>query len=178
MPTQFEDKFVEDICNVVFPGTTFAYRDTNLSEELISKYKKGMIIMERGFVDSSSKGGGMISNLRYLVISSQNKDMPSLFQDFGLCTISMASYFKVLDIFSVNNKTQITLLHIPKESVELFDSCTISLEETITEKARENFLSKLELEPVPELKNDEWIERVKDPLGMDDDGNFFELVNA
>lgn len=36
----------------------------------------------------------------------------------------------------------------------------------------------MNLEAVAELQNEEWIERVKYPLGMDNDGNFFELTNV
>jgi len=175
---EFDERFIEDIGNIVFKGATFAYRDTKLSETMIAKYSPGMIIMERGFVDSSSKGGGLATNLRYLIISSQNKDMPSMFQDYGLCTISNGSYFKVIDVFNHNNKTQITLLHIPQEASEFFASCTTNFEEFIVEQSRENFSSKVDLQSVPELEDQEWIERIKHPLGMDDDGNFFELTHV
>lgn len=175
---EFDENFIEEVSNAVFEGATFAYRDTCLSENRITKYSSGMIIMERGFVDSSAKGGGIPSNLRYLIISSQNKNMPSILQDFGLCTISNSSYFKVIDVFSKNGKTQITLLHIPERAIEFFATCTTNFEESIVEQSRENFLAKIELEPVPELEDKEWVERVKDPLGMDDNGNFFKLTNV
>lgn len=175
---EFDENFIEEVGTMVFKGATFGYRDTSLSETMIAKYSPGMIIMERGFVDSSSYGGGIATNLRYLIISSQNKSMPSIFQDFGLCTISNGSYFKVIDVFSNNGKTQVTLLHIPQKAVNFFASCTTNYEEFIVEQSRENFLGKMELAVVPELEDAEWIERVKHPLGMDDDGNFFELTNV
>ena len=172
---EYDEKFLDEIVSVVFEGATFSYRDTNLSEIIISKYNPGMIIMERGFVDSSSKGGGITTNLRYLIISSQNKNMPLSFQDFGLCMISSGSYFKVIDICSNGNKTQVSLLHIPQMAIEFFTSFKTNYEEYIVEQSRENFLKKIEMEPVPELEDEEWVERVKPPLGMDDEGNFFEL---
>jgi len=175
---EFDEKFIEEIGTVVFEGASFSYRDINLPETMIAKYSRGNIIMERGFVDSSSSGGGITANLRYLIISSQNKSMPSMFQDFGLCTISSGSYFKVIDVFNNNGKTQVALLHIPQKAVDFFASCLTNHEEFIVEQSRENFLAKMNIEAVPELQNEEWLERVKYPLGMDDDGNFFELTNV
>lgn len=32
-----------------------------------------------------------------------------------------------------------------------------------------------EFVPIPELATDKWLDRCKFPLGMDDNGNFFEL---
>jgi len=177
---EFDEKFIEEIGDMVFKGASFSYRDTHLSENMVAKYKTGMVIMEKGFLDSSSKGEGMSynSNLRYLVISSQNKTMPSMFQDFGLCMISSGSYFKVIDIINKESKTQVTLLHIPREAVDLFSKYTTNYEEFIIQQSRENFLAKITLNPVPELEDEEWIERTKPPLGMDDEGNFFELHNV
>ena len=144
---EFDEKFNEKVGDLVFKGATFSYRDTNISSAIIAKYTKGMVIMEKGFVDSSSMGGGLPSNsnLRYLVVSSQNKSMPSMFQNFGLCMISNGSYFKVIDVFNKENKTQITLLHIPQEAIEFFSTYTTNYEEFIVEQSRENFSKKSRL---------------------------------
>ena len=158
-----------------FWGATGTYRDTSLPEDLIDKYTEGMIITERGFVDSSAKMGGFTGNLRYLIISTQNKAMPELFEDRGHCMLQSGSCFKVLDKSTSEGKTQITLLHIPRETIEFFESVSVNLEQEIVEVAHKKFQECLNMVPVPELLDDEWISRTAPPLGMDDDGNLFNL---
>lgn len=63
------------IYNETFSGLKLFYRDTNLSDALISKYDIGKIIQEKGFTDMSSLGGGLSGNLRYLIASAHPKDL-------------------------------------------------------------------------------------------------------
>ena len=66
---------IEKILNDTFPGLTLFYRDTNLSNDLILKYKPGQIIQEKAFVDISYRGGGLTTNFRYLIASSNAKNI-------------------------------------------------------------------------------------------------------
>ena len=177
---EFEQDFIERATRAAIEGAAFSYRDTHLAEELIAKYSPGMVIMERGFVDSSAIGAGMLpkANLRYLIVSSRNKLMPTGLQDFALCTIANGSYFKVIDILKETDKTQIALLHIPKETVNFFSVCTTNYEESLAEQCRAKFVATSQLEPAPELQDEEWLQRVNYPLGMSDDGVFFGLGDA
>jgi hypothetical protein len=70
-----DNKKVEEIYNQTFAGLTLFYRDTTLSETLISKYHVGQILTERGFTDMSYKGGGLATNFRYLIASAHAKDL-------------------------------------------------------------------------------------------------------
>ena len=177
---EFDQDFIERATLAAIEGAAFSYRDTHLAEELIAKYSPEMIIMERGFVDSSAIGGGMSprANLRYLIVSSRNKLMPTGWQDFALCTIANGSYFKVIDISKDADKTQIALLHIPKETVNFFSECTTNYEESLAEQCRAKFVAASKLEPAPELQDEQWLQRIKHPLGMSDDGVFFSLGGA
>ena len=66
---------IEGIYNQTFGGLALFYRDTTLSENLISKYQIGQILIERGFIDITAKGGGLATNLRYLIASANAKDV-------------------------------------------------------------------------------------------------------
>jgi len=159
-----------------FSGLKLFYRDTNLSEDLISKYKIGQIIQEKGFTDMSSIGGGLSGNLRYLIASSHPKDLSKFNPDsakIGHFLLDSIAYFKVLDIQKIDGKTQIFLLNIPDNSISLFKNSSSNLEEEIIEKARKKFIDKRNIALIPELQTENWRERTKSPLGMSDIGELF-----
>jgi len=159
-----------------FSGLKLFYRDTNLSEDLISKYKIGQIIQEKGFTDMSSIGGGLSGNLRYLIASSHPKDLSKFNPDsakIGHFLLDSIAYFKVLDIQRIEGKTQIFLLNIPDNSISLFKNSYSNLEEEIIEKAQKRFREKIDLPLIPELQTENWKERTKSPLGMSDIGELF-----
>lgn len=171
-----DKKQIEEIYNKTFSGLTLFYRDTTLSEDLISKYKVGQILTERGFTDISYKGGGLTTNLRYLIASANAKDLSALNPDsgkFGHVLLSSNAFFKVLDIYKIGDKTQIFLLEIPANAIDFFASATSNIEDDITKKARESFDTKVNLEPISELQSNEWKERTAFPIGMNDKGEFF-----
>ena len=171
-----ENKQIEEIYNQTFSGLTLFYRDTTLSENLISKYKIGQILTERGFTDMSYKGGGLATNFRYLIASANAKDLSALNLEstqFGHVLLSSNAFFKVLDIYKIGDKTQVFLLEIPETAVNFFTSTTSSVEVDITKKARDGFEVKINSEPIAELQTKEWKERTEFPIGMNDKGEFF-----
>lgn len=171
-----DNKQIEEIYNQTFGGLTLFYRDTTLSENLIPKYKVGQILTERGFTDMSYKGGGLTTNLRYLIASANAKDLSAFNPDsakFGHVVLSSNAFFKVLDIYKIGDKTQIFLLEIPSTSVDFFARVTSNIEEDIIKKARESFNSKINSEPISEHQTKEWKERTEFPIGMNDRGEFF-----
>ena len=171
-----KNKRIKDILDETFSDLKLFYRDTTLSDDLISKYKVGQIIKEKGFTDMSYIGGGLSENCRYLIASSDARDLskfnPASVKN-GHALLDDNSFFKVLDIQKVNNKTQIFLLNIPGNSLTLFKNSTSNLEEEITEKARQKFISKIDSALIPELQTEDWKERTKSPIGMSDNGEFF-----
>lgn len=171
-----DNKQIEEIYNQTFGGLTLFYRDTNLAENLISKYEVGQILNERGFTDLTFKGGGLGTNLRYLIASANGKDVSSIMPDttkFGHVMLKSNSFFKVLDVYTIGNKTQIFLLEIPETAIDFFSKATSNIEEDITKKARESFETKVDTELIPELQIKEWIDRTEFPIGMNDQGEMF-----
>ncbi|KIC02456.1 hypothetical protein [Flavobacterium sp. JRM] len=164
------------IYNETFSGLKLFYRDTNLPEDLISNYKVGQIIQEKGFTDMSTLGGGLSGNFRYLIASANAKDLSIFNPDsakIGHYLLDTIAYFKVLDIQRIDNKTQVFLLNIPDNSLTLFKNSSSNLEEEITEKARGKFIDKRNSPLIPELQTNDWKERTKTPIGMNDNGEMF-----
>ena len=52
---------------------------------------------------------------------------------------------------------------------------TFSIEEQLIETSRQRFEKKAFLPPVPELAKEDWLARCAAPLGMDNEGNLFDL---
>jgi len=164
------------IYNETFSGLKLFYRDTDLPDNLISNYKVGQIIQEKGFTDMSSMGGGLSGNFRYLIASAHPKDLSKFNPDsakIGHFLLDTIAYFKVLDIQKIENKTQVFLLNIPDNSISLFKNSTSNLEEEIIEKARKKFKDKIHSPLVTVLQTEDWKERTKSPLGMTDTGELF-----
>ncbi|WP_343695908.1 hypothetical protein [Flavobacterium sp.] len=164
------------IYNDTFSGLKLYYRDTDLSENLISNYKIGQIIQEKGFTDMTSIGGGLSGNFRYLIASAHAKDLSKFNPDsakIGHFLLDTIAYFKVLDIQKIGNKTQVFLLNIPDNSISLLKNSSSNLEDEIIEKARKKFETKINLALVPELQTESWKERTKSPLGMNENGEMF-----
>ena len=164
------------IYNETFSDLKLFYRDTTLSHELISNYKVGQIIKEKGFTDMSFIGGGLSGNCRYLIASSEARELSKFNPDSvknGHSLLDDNSFFKVLDIQKIKDKTQIFLLNIPGNSLTLFKNSSSNLEEEIIEKARQKFINKIYSALIPELQTDNWTERTKSPIGMSDNGELF-----
>ena len=175
-----ENKNLAELFNRTFSGLTFFYRDTELSNHLRGLYQVGQILLERGITDMTWKGGGFCTNFRYLIASSFGKDLSMFNPDaskFGLIVLTFNSYFKVLDIYERNGKTQVFLLNIPEEAIEVFKSAKTNIEEEIIAKARQSFNEKIDSEPLPVLKNAAWLDRTSFPIGMSDEGEFFYEEN-
>lgn len=167
---------MEAIFNETFPGLTFFYRDTNLSEDLIAKYHTGQILKARGFTDMSYKGGGLSTNFRYLIASARGKDLSAFDPNaarFGHIVLTSDAFFKVLDVYKIGEKTQVLLLNIPEHAVDFFKNATTNIEEDIKNKARQRFEQLVNTQPVEVLQTPEWTLRTKLPIGMSDTGEMF-----
>ena len=171
-----KNKRIKETLDDTFSDLKLFYRDTNLADNLIVKYKVGQIIKEKSFTDMTSIGGGLSGNFRYLIASANAKDISKFnpgSAKIGHFLLDEIAFFKVLDIQKINTKTQVFLLHIPDNSLSLFKNSTSNIEEEITEKARQKFISKINSPLIPELQTEEWKERTKSPIGMNDQGEMF-----
>ncbi len=158
-----------------FVGASRYVRDVNLDEKLAGRYEIGQIIHERGFVDASDRIGGMVTSHRYLILSSYMADFSGFEEgtNWGLHVANRDSNFKVVDIYTVGDKTQILLLQLPNAFESVFVNRT-DVEEEFIERERENFDEDLKRDVIEELAGEMWLERCKFPLGMDEKGEFFE----
>ena len=180
----YTNKQIEEIINWTLSGLTMYYRDTELSNDIIKKYEVGQVFRSQTFVDVSDFAGRLTKSCRF--IFATNKAAP-LYQinpnteKWKLHTINLNSYFKVLDIYNKDGKVQFLLLHIPAKAVDFFKNSILNLggqsvEEQIVKKARMSFDKKMEADIIPELEEQEWINRTDFPIGLDNKNNFFPLL--
>jgi len=177
MATEWSNEEIEGFVNATFPGLTLFYRDADLSQVCSSKYKVGQIIKERGMTDCTPRGGGLLKQHRYLIASNSAKDL-SMFSptpEQRLCVIMAGAFYKVLDIYEKDGKTQIFLLNVPDDAVDFFSKTKLNLEDDIIAKARGSLDQKINAPAVDAVNTPAWYDRTKDPLGMDDEGNIFSL---
>ena len=170
-----------DVINWTLPGLTLYYRDADLPIECVQKYTQGTILLERGFVDVSSKAGRPTKNTRFLIMSSKGFPLyetginSETTAKWALTVIKCFSFFKVIDVYEKEGVTQISLLHIPYAGVPLFRNrvCFMvrgeNMEEYLCRQTRSSLDTKLDAGDVVEaLEEEEWIERTKMPLGMNE----------
>ena len=164
------------VCQATYENTGLFVHDINLPEEFAQKYEIGALIKERGFVDMTNKIGQMTTSHRYAIISNHVGNL-SQFEhgtNWGLHTAASGSKFKVLDVFTFKEKTQILLLHLIDNLEDFFvDNDTI--DEECVAWARNIFVESFEKEVIEEVNTDEWLERCSFPIGMDNDGNIWDL---
>lgn len=170
--------YLDELLGQTFDNLAFFYRDSDLSEDLINKYYPGLIVQERGFVDSSYHNGGLAAKHRFIIASSHGQNLsmlPGGNPAHGLVVIMKDSFFKVIDVAERENRKQITLLHIPEELVDFFNSGDelSSVEQQIAEVARADFDKIFSAEPVDVLRQADWLNRTTAPIGMSDEGEYF-----
>ena len=173
-----KDAATMELANKTFPGLIMFVRDANLPGTIASNYKKGLIIRERGISDASVRVGGIITSHRYMILSNHMRNLRPIEHgtNWGLCVAPANAHFKVLDIYNYGNKTQILLLHLPEDGDwKLFQNAVFSLEGDLIKTARGSFENNCNEAPIPELATEKWLARCAHPLGMDENGNFFEL---
>lgn len=95
-----------------------------------------------------------------------------------MCLGQVGTYFKVLGCARRGGFSQISLLEIPEDIAGEFAPEALGpLERTFAADAEENFASALLQPPRPEHATRIWLERLTNPLGMLDDGTFYDLDN-
>lgn len=168
---------MEEVVNRTFPGLTMYVRDVNLSNEIAKKYVPGLIIREKAYVDASYRVMGMITTHRFAILSNHMAN----FEDFehgtnwGLYVANRDSRFKVMAIHEYNGKTLILLLHLPDDGWKMFQNVRFNIDDEIISSSIERFENKCNMDVIPELATDVWLERCSFPVGMDDEGIFFDL---
>lgn len=171
-------KLFEQTINEILPNTGVHVRDVNLPKELAEKYVPYTIIKEIGFTDASKRVMGMKTSHRFAIISNHMGDLSAFEPDTncGLMVARRNSHFIVLDNYEYHGKTLITLLHLPNDKRwKLFQNVRLDIYDDIIKETRERFENKCEQAVIPELATEEWLKRWSRPLGMDMQGNMFDL---
>jgi len=170
-------KKYEEAYNNIFPGLQMFVRDTFLDKATEEKYVTGKIIREPTYCDVSCRVGGLVTTHRYAILSNRFVD----FKDFehgsnwGLFVCKRDSYFKILDVYKLNDKTQITLLHLD-ENWKLFENVKCNIDADIINMSQERFRNKIDTPPIPELATKRWLDRLSYPIGIDHKNEYFPLT--
>ena len=173
---KMENIKIEQAYQNTFSGLTMYYRDCELSEDLVTRYKVDQIIQERGFTDVSNQAEGLAKNVRFAIASNSASNLGGINPDvakYGFHLIASGAYFKVLDIYTIENKTQIMLMHFNEAYLEIFNSTKSNIEDKIVLVGRKSLDTKIEMQPNAILNNDEWTVRTQHPIGMSETGTFF-----
>lgn len=153
------------------------YRDTTLSESVLAKYRVGLLLREPTFCDASYKFGGFAAPHRYLIISANARCVDDLAENpnRGHCLWMTGSIFKVIGLCSEGRNIQITLLEIPEELKTQFITPSLSeMEQVFADLALKQFQDALHIPPDRELASAGWLDRLTYPVGVSDDGGYFE----
>lgn len=178
--TPEQTRALQEVLNRTYPGLAMLVRDADLTYEQASKYKTGMIVHEKAHVDASRRVMGMVTSHRYAILSNHMLEPTSKELEkganWGLRVANKGSHFKVLGKHTYQGKTVIFLLHLPDdEGWKLFTNTVIDTDEGLIRNCIARFEAKCLLAPVPALASREWLDRCRFPIGMDNDGNLFEL---
>lgn len=165
--------------NEVFGKSGAFYRDTTLSNEILEMYKVNIIFQEPTFCDATFKRSGMLASHRYQIISSNARSLDIFSENpqWGHCVWQTGRYFKVIDKTSIGEYTQITLLEIPEDLLLYFQTDLLAfIEKEFALQAVKDFEEVVNLPPLHELNVRDWLDRVVDPLGINDELEFFKSL--
>ena len=154
-------------------------RDTTLAPDILARYQLGLIFREPTFCDASYKIAGFAASHRYLILSANARCVDEMSQhpEWGLCLWMTGACFKVIDRLDQDGHTQITLLEIPEPLVPVFATEVVAdLEQNLAIEARTLFDQALSHPALPELSTCLWLDRLASPLGINDDGEFFDIL--
>lgn len=175
--------FLEKVLNWTLPGLQFLYRDTDLSIDSAALYSKLKLFRAGFFIDCSAKAGKLTKKTRFIIASAHSAPIWAMMphdedmNNWRMHTLHFNSYFKVMDVYQVGDKTQVLLLHIPYQGIPLFSpdtSMQFNFEGVaninLVEMARKSFDTKMQMDPIPALESEAWIERTFELPGTNADG--------
>lgn len=177
------DSLLLETQTAVMPEKLLAYvRDVDLPNDYVKKYRVGLIFREPTFCDASEHSHqGLVAKHRYLLLSGNAKHVDALFGGFsgspstGISIFQADTLWKVLAVNEAEGHAQITLLEIPPVARHAFSSQALTvLEQGLADAAKEHFTQALQLPVLDACKRADWLERLKHPLGIRDDGVFLE----
>ncbi len=171
---------VEMIMNRTYQNLCLLVRDLKMTVENFQKYRKGLIVTEPSFIESTCKLGGMVDtcNTRFCILTNQANDMMELEKenqvDFGLYVIGTHAYLLVLDTFQIEKKQLIVLLQIQKQDIPFFQENEVSIHASLVKQVKKQMIQALSEKPIAGIDTDLWLKHTNFPIGMKDDGSFYK----
>lgn len=175
--------FLESVLNWTLPGLQFFYRDTDYPFDTATLYSKLKLFRAGFFIDCSARAGKLTKKTRFIIASAHSAPIWSMMpmdedmNEWRMHTIHFNSYFKVMDVYQVEDKTQICLLHIPYQGIPFFHpetSMQFNFEGVaninLVEMARKSFDTKMQMDPIPALESEAWVERTFELPGISSEG--------
>jgi len=160
------------------PGRFYAfYRDTSLFPGLLPLYEVGTIFREPTLCDATYKFGGFAAPHRYLIVSAGATCLDALCPspEWGLCVWLPGRLFKVIGVHRQDDFSQVTLLEIDENQREACTTAQLSeMEAQFAEQGAQQFEAALETAALPEHANRAWLDRLAYPVGINNQGRFFE----
>jgi hypothetical protein len=181
-----EKQHLEKVLNWTLPNLSYFYRDTELEKSITDMYVVGQIIRSATFVDVSAIAAGLKQNVRFVFASSKAAPVYEINPNvakYKMFTINMNSFFKVLDVYEFDGKTQILLLHIPATGIDFFVKGKVMLrgedvEQQIVQKSRIKFKTLLTTPVINVLQEKKWLDKTSFPIGLDVNNIFFDLQTS
>lgn len=178
---------IEKFANWTLPGVQFYYRDTDALSNAGDIYHVGDIVRAGFFIDVTTKLLRPTTKTRFIIASAHAArlcEIEELCQQnpnvkkWNMCVLHPNSYFKVMDVYTVGNVTQVFLLHIPPTAAIIVGRSEMAMkfineatgsEHTLVGLARKSLDEKATMEIHPRSLDREWIERTAHPIGLDDE---------
>ena len=175
-------RFYEKSINWILSGCQLFYRDTDADIDVQKFYQIGSVIRAGFFIDVTVKAQRPKTKFRFIIGSAHCAKLYEAVPDadmvrWRLCTLHFNSYFKVMDVYEKEGFTQIFLLHIPYQAVPFFmtehsfNFIQGASQTNLVEVVRKSFDEKLQMDVFAETTEDELLERMKQPVGLDSKGN-------
>jgi hypothetical protein len=153
------------------------YRDTRLPPGVLDLYEVGVLFRDPTLCDATYKFGGFAAPHRYLIISAGATCLDRLAPgpEWGLCVWLPGRIFKVIGVHRGEEHSQATLLEVPEAMRESFTTARLSeMEQSFADQAAGQFDAALEAPVLPMHASRDWLDRLTYPLGVNDQGRFFE----
>lgn len=175
--------FLESILNWTLPGLQFFYRDTDYPFDTAALYSKLKLFRAGFFIDCSAKAGKLTKKTRFIIASAHSAPLWEMMpwdedmNEWKMHTLHFNSYFKVMDVYQVGDKTQVCLLHIPYQGIPIFSPDTSmqfnfegAANLNLVEMARKSFDTKMQMDTIPALESEAWTERTFELPGTCSEG--------
>ncbi len=176
--------FFEKVLNWVLPGLQFFYRDTDAPVIVRDTYHVGDVFRAGFFIDTTTKLLKPAHKTRFLIASAHAAMLGEAQEDgtdakrWGLSVFHYNSYFKVMDVYTLNGVTQVLLLHIPTAAAYFMGDGEALLNfidqatgdgTSLVQMARLSLEEKMEQNIHPRSQDKLFVERMFHPIGLDDE---------